>query len=143
MKNVTVFDVNEIIFSNDEPDTAITFYRDPYKCVVTHSIEASIDTGVEDNLKDVENIKKLLLKMGVSFSPTATFAQLMTALNSTYATSNYISGEEFKPPSWTDKKHYTVGTVLLYKNLIYIVILEHDSDKAKTPDITTNWYKLK
>ena len=141
MKNVTVFDVNEIIFNNDEPDTAITFYRAPYKCVVTYSVESS--NIQPENLKDVENIKKLLLKMGVPFSPTATFAQLMTALNSTYATSNYISGEEFKPPSWTDKKHYTVGTVLLYKNLIYIVILEHDSDKAKTPDITTNWYKLK
>ena len=50
---------------------------------------------------------------------------------------------DVKPASWSDKMNYKTGTLLLYKDLIYVVLVDHYSDKAKTPDITPEWYKLK
>lgn len=50
---------------------------------------------------------------------------------------------DIKPPSWSDKTTYKAGTELLYKELVYVVLIDHASDKAKTPDITPLWYKLK
>jgi len=53
-----------------------------------------------------------------------------------------IKTDDFKPASWSDKMNYKTGTMLLYKDLIYVVLVDHNSDKAKTPDITPEWYKL-
>ena len=50
---------------------------------------------------------------------------------------------DVKPPSWMDKMNYKTGTELLYKELVYVVLVDHLSDKAKTPDITSEWYKLR
>ena len=53
----------------------------------------------------------------------------------------YTLREPDIPEKWQDKSRYLQGQRVEHKGIFYLVLVDHESDKAKEPDVTPEWYE--
>ena len=98
--------------------------------------EITFNEKYERNLLKEENKRlKAELKLQRDRIADATdFADLKSKLTK-------IKDSEEKPEKWKDKEFYLKGQYVEHKGLNYLVLEDHESDKAKEPDVTPEWYE--
>jgi hypothetical protein len=52
-----------------------------------------------------------------------------------------IKDSEGTPTKWVDKSKYYQGQYVEHKGIIFLVLIDHASDKAKEPPVTPEWYE--
>ena len=99
-----------------------------YEVTWTEKYQKALDKAEMERIK-AEN--KLLRDR---IAGAADFAKLKEDLTK-------IKDSETNPEKWQDKSRYLQGQRVEHKNINYLVLVDHESDKAKEPDVTPDWYE--
>ena len=99
-----------------------------YEVTWTEKYQKSLDKAEMERIK-AEN--KLLRDR---IAGAADFAKLKEDLTK-------IKDSETNPEKWQDKSRYLQGQRVEHKGIFYLVLVDHESDKAKEPDVTPEWYE--
>jgi len=127
MKNVIVYNSEEIVLSEQISDTAIVYYAPEYNCIMTNSATEVKFESVEDKkIEDIEKVKVFLSEMGAVISGSETEAELSVILDNYLAENNY-------PPEWDAGIPLAKDQVLEYLGKWYKVIQAHTSQQFWTP----------
>lgn len=129
MKNVIVYNSEEIVLSEQISDTAIVYYAPKYNCIMTEGdSEISISNTNDKKIADIEKVKIFLSEMGAVITGKETEPQLSDILDTFLQENNY-------PPDWNEGTLLLKDQIIEYLGKWYKVIQGHTSQKFWTPII--------